>query len=93
MDKVLDFIKRRFSQNNAWTTGNCYYFALILHTRFPNSVIYYDVRDGHFFTRINNDFYDWTGIIIPDLDYSIPWDKFDKYDPIQKERIIRDCIL
>ena len=47
-DKILDFIHRRFEQDCEWTSGNCYYFALILKGRFRKGKIVYDVIDGHF---------------------------------------------
>lgn len=66
MDKITDFINRRFhnaKQSDAnWLNGNCYYFALILKDRF-NGEIYYDVINGHFLTLINNTLYDATGIV------------------------------
>ena len=34
-EQILAFIKRRFSQDCNWIDGNCYYFATILKTRFP----------------------------------------------------------
>ena len=42
MDEVLEFIRRRFLQDCHWRDGNCYYFALILKDRFPESRIVYD---------------------------------------------------
>lgn len=90
--KILEFIYRRFKTNCKWTDGNCYYFALILKDRFPKGSIYYDVINGHFVFWFEGKFYDWTGIVEQDGHY-IGWDYFDIYDPIQKQRIIRDCIL
>lgn len=91
MNEILEFIKRRFSTDCNWTTGNCYYFATILLSRFPEGAIYYDVIDGHFCVKINNEYYDWNGFYIPIA--PIEWDKFDEYDSLQKQRIIRDCLL
>lgn len=94
-DNVLEFIKRRFKDDCNWVTGNCYYFAIILKDRFPNGKIYYDVRCGHFVFKYQNQYYDWTGIANLDgyFNYLVEWDEFDKYDSLQKERIVRDCIL
>lgn len=89
--EVLDFIDRRFPIDNFWKSGNCYFFALILQSRFNRSTIFYDVVDGHFCTRIGDSYYDWEGIYNPTT--PIEWDKFDDYDPILKQRIIRDCIV
>lgn len=91
MDEILEFIKRRFPVDCNWITGNCYWFSVILHHKYPSSIIYYDVINGHFMTLIDGKYYDWTGIIEPD-GYLVEWDKFDEYDSLLKQRIIRDCI-
>lgn len=84
---VLQFIKR--FTDNKWVTGNCYYFAIILKERF-NGIIYYDVINSHFITLIDNIYYDFNGIIIPDK--PIKWDSFKEYDYIQYNRIIKEII-
>lgn len=91
MNKVIEFIRRRFPQDSNWLTGNCYYFALILSNAF-NGDIFYDVIVGHFVTRIDNVFYDWSGVYEP-IGFMVEWKSFHLYDPLQKERIIRDCTL
>jgi hypothetical protein len=91
-DIVLNFIRRRFSIDCNWTSGNCYYFALILKDRFPEATIYYDPVSGHFFVSIDGKYFDWTGEIKAPYVF-VKWDAFDLYDAKQKERIIRDCIL
>ena len=89
-DHILKFISR-FKEDCNWTTGNCYWFAIILKERFPGAEIFYDVIQGHFITKIGDSFWDWTGENFP---YKpIPWESFDKYDHIQKQCIVRDCIL
>lgn len=92
MDEVTEFIQRRFKLDCNWTSGNCYYFAKILKDRFPEGVIFYDVTDGHFIFLYGNKYYDWTGCITP-IGHLVEWNKFEKYDCLQKERIIRDCIM
>lgn len=92
-NEVIDFIQRRFPTDCMWKSGNCYYFALILHNRFPNSRICYDVVDGHFCVKIDDVYYDWEGIYTPDcFDNVIAWEQFDDYDTLRKQRIIRDCL-
>lgn len=93
-EAVLEFINRRFGATNAnWKSGNCYYFALILADRFGGN-LYYDVINGHFLCKIDDYFFDYDGIYQPDeKDYLVEWNKFDEYDSIQKERIIKDVIL
>lgn len=90
MNTVLEFINKRFPTDCNWTTGNCYYFALILADRF-NGDIYYDVINGHFITKIQNYFYDWNGIVDTN-NYLVEWNKMDQYDSLVKQRIVRDCI-
>ena len=93
-DKVIEFIQGRFSQDCHWRDGNCYYFALILKDRFPESRIVYDVIYGHFFIEYKGKCYDHSGeLVLPGGAYAIYQDEFDKYDPLVKQRIIRDCIL
>lgn len=91
-NKILEFIHRRFPTDCNWVTGNCYYLAQILHFRFPDSKIYYEVISGHFLTLINGKYYDWTGIVEPE-GYLVEWEKFDEYDALQKQVIIRDCVM
>ena len=37
---ILEFINRRFDIDCRWTTGNCYWFAVILTSRFPQMEIW-----------------------------------------------------
>lgn len=91
-NEILEFIKRRFPTDCKWLDGNCYYFAQILLSRFPEGNIYYDVINGHFVFLYESKFYDWTGQCKPD-GYLVEWDSFDKYDMAQKERIVKDCVM
>jgi len=93
-DEVLEFINRRFKKDCNWLDGNCYYFAVILKDRFPDGKIIYDVIYGHFFFEYNGKCYDYSGeIVCPGGAYGVYWDEMDKYDRLQKDRIIRDCIM
>lgn len=92
-NKVLQFISRRFESDCNWKTGNCYYFAVILKTRFPEGKIFYDVISGHFLFQYRNQFYDWSGLYHSNDTYLVSWEEFDQYDHLQKARIIRDCIM
>lgn len=91
-DKVLEFINRRFSIDCNWTSGNCYYFAKILQTRFPQGKIFYDVIDGHFLFEYEDNLYDYNGKEENNNRFLVDWDKFEEYDSLQKKRIIEDCI-
>ena len=92
MNEILDFIQRRFSKDCKWLAGNCYYFSLILKDRFPKGTIYYDVIRGHFVFKYEDKYYDWTGVVKSNS-HLVEWDKFDEYDSLQKQVIIRDCIM
>lgn len=76
--------------DTVFTCGCCYWFAVILHSRFPNSVIMYDQIENHFVTQIENRLYDITGDVT-DKYKVIPWDSLD--DALLKTRIVRDCIM
>lgn len=92
-DEVIEFILRRFRADCHWLNGNCYYFALILHNRFPNSIIYYDPIDGHFITKIGKNYYDWRGIDIQVHEEAlIKWDEYEQIDPIHYNRIKNDVL-
>lgn len=90
-EKIIEFIHRRFPQDCNWTDGNCYFFALILQSAFGGD-IYYDVINGHFLLQCENGLYDWTGKA-ENHGVLVKWDDFEQYDRLQKERIIRDCIM
>lgn len=93
-NKVLEFIRRRFPIDCHWLDGNCYYFALILLDRFPLGKILYDVIDGHFVCEIDGVKYDWSGIADESGKHHwIEWDKFNEYDDLQHERVVRDCLM
>lgn len=90
-ENILEFIRRRFPIDCNWLTGNCYYFSIILLDKYPQGSVWYDVINGHFVFKYGEYYYDWTGEITPD-GYLVEWNKFDKYDSLQKQVIIRDCI-
>jgi hypothetical protein len=92
MNEVCEFIKRRFPKDSNWLNGNCFYFAVILKARFPEGDIVYDQVNGHFLLKINNTYYDWTGIAKPYKTGVVSWNELDSYDHLLYERIIRDCI-
>lgn len=91
-DKVVEFIHRRFPNEDKWLSGNCYYFALILKDRF-NGDIYYDPIDGHFLCLIGNKLYDWTGEVEPkNKNKLVEWLYYSNYDANQYNIIRRDCL-
>lgn len=93
---IIEFIQRRFGGKDCdWKTGNCYFFAVILKSRFPSGDIYYDTIAGHFVFKLHGEFYDYEGRVesFYDIGAVIKWDEFEEYDPILKARIVRDCII
>lgn len=90
---ILDFIHRRFPGDCNWTTGNCYWFAVILKERFRVGRIYYDIIDGHFLYEYDGTLYDHKGIQSGEGRKLIEWSKFHAYDSALHDRIIRDCVL
>ena len=53
------------------------------------------VVENHFVARIKGRLYDVTGDVTEEYKNSVlvAWDQMDKYDSLQKERIVRDCIV
>lgn len=91
-EEVLDFIKH-FNKNKGtiktFTEGCCYWFAFILHTRFKGTIMYDDINN-HFACKINNIIYDINGI---NNNIFVEWDNYCKIEPLNADRIIRDCII
>ena len=98
MDKIEEFINRRFQSDCDWLEGNCYYFARILKMRFKGE-IWYDLVEGHFLFRSFDKFYDWRGWR-EEYDFDKPetvenlvkWANYKRIDPVHYERIVRDVI-
>lgn len=91
--KIDNFLKRFHEFDNVddtFTKGCCYWFAVILHERFPDSEIVYDPIACHFAVKIENSYYDITGNVDHKYKFYL-WDS-DKLDPLDKKRTIRDCI-
>ena len=90
-DPVIEFIQRRFRSDCNWKTGNCYFFAVILESRFPGGQICYEPVLGHFVYLYNGKYYDWGGEATI-LKKPIPWNEYEQFDHAQKKRIVRYCI-
>lgn len=94
-NEIKEFIERFTLKNKlqdtimTFTQGCCFWFAYILHTRFPNSVIMYDPVINHFVTEIEHRLYDITGDVTEQYQV-VCWDTYP--DELEKKRIIRDCI-
>ena len=99
-ERILNFIKsfQDFGTGviDCFTSGNCYYFAIILQTRFGGSdacPIVYDVVANHFATQIMGHIYDITGEVTDNYLWQYWEDLKQNYDPLVIERIYRDCIF
>lgn len=87
---VYNFISKRFPEDCNWTTGNCYYFAIILKARFSGE-LWYEPVENHFVCLIDNIFYDHDGEWKP-TDNILRWSEFMLLDCLETSRIIRDCV-
>jgi len=74
---------------NLFLNGHCYWFAKILEIRF-NGTIYFDPKEIHFATEIDNHMYDITGMLYIDTDW-YEWDEYKIYNNV--ESIVSSCIL
>lgn len=91
MDEIEQFIYARFKDSSDWLTGNCYYFSIILHERFPGGTIVYDGVAGHFLYLYNNKLYDWEGSHPLGRSF-IPIDEIKIIDPQWYSHIYDGCI-
>lgn len=95
MDRIEEFIRRRFEEDYNWTTGRCYFFSAILKDVFPGGKVFYDPIEGHFIYHFNGKFYDWTGCreyTKNEIDNFYNWETLVSWDPLLYKRIERDCI-
>ena len=91
-EQIKTFVEKRFSQDCNWTSGNCFYFATILKTRFPELDIYYLPIVGHFVTGYEGKYYDYTGEV-EIAETPIKFSNLPISDPSYYARILRDCIM
>lgn len=95
-NEVLTFIKNfkepaTATAHELFLRGDCYWFAYILTTRFPRGEIYYLPIENHFITKIGSYYYDITGQIKPS-EQPVKWNIFRITEPLEANRIERDCI-
>ena len=75
-----------------FTNGYCYWFAFILHTRFPDSeIVYYDAGN-HFACKIGKRIFDITGDITDKHLFFESWEEFKKNEPLVAQRVAIYCI-
>ena len=103
MNEILSFIEnfksfektdKSTSLSDTFLYGYCYYFALILKSRFPKGDIYYIPIYNHFVFKYEDNLYDISGIIVDEekINLAEPWEQYKEKDKLETERIIRDCI-
>lgn len=93
MDKVEEFIKRRWRVDSNFTNGNCYWFAKILCDRFEELKIVYLSVHGHFMASNGVYLYDWNGKHSADDYQYISLEDIKQTDYLWYSRLVRDCIL
>lgn len=94
-NQVLNFIKKfKFKYDKqieyVFMSGNCYYFAIILKERFQGEIYYLPIFN-HFVCKIDNNYYDITGIACMN-ETPIKWSTFKQTNRHNAQQIIRDCI-
>lgn len=91
-EQITAFINRRFEQDCNWTSGNCFYFATILKTRFPELDIYYLPIVGHFVAGHEGVYYDYNGEV-EIAETPLRFSTLQISDPAYYARILRDCVM
>ena len=95
--EVLKFIHdfKRFDSGEVtrtFTNGYCYWFAHILHARFPDSkIVYYDAGN-HFACLIDSRIYDITGDITNRNLFFESWEYFKQIEPNRAKEVTEYCI-
>ncbi len=96
-NEVKSFITRRWApyETKGWREGNCYWFAEILCSRFPELELYYLPAQGHFMAgnRVTKEFWDIDGLhtemSIPE--HPISLQEIKEEDLNWYMRLLRDC--
>ncbi len=96
-EEIEDFIDtfRVFGKSvrKCFTEGNCYWFAIILHERFPNGYIMLNPIVNHFAYKLNDKLYDITGCC--DKTYEgewVDWNYYQLSEPQHSKRIKNYCM-
>lgn len=91
-EHILDFIRRRFSKDNHWHDGNCYWVAYILSEEFSCLGIAYLPADGHFVAmdKQTMQMYDANGRYYS-FDTALWLSEIIEQDCVWYDRLMRDC--
>lgn len=94
IEEFIENFKRGHDTNaliETFTNGNCYHFATILHTIYPEGRIVYEPVRGHFMLELWGMYYDITGEVL--LEHTPPHYMDEKCnDGLLYERLLRDCV-
>ena len=91
-EQITAFVEKRFSQDCNWTNGNCFYFATILKTRFPELEIYYLPIAGHFVAGVDDIYYDHNGVV-EIAETPMKFSILQNSDPTCYARALRDYVM
>ena len=87
---IVQFIQQFDKDKDTFLYGMCYWFAVILSSRFGGEIYYNDI-DNHFATLIGNSLYDVTGELYNKSEF-IPWEQYSP-NSSERKRVIKYCIL
>lgn len=87
--EILKFISNFKDMQDHYLYGKCYWFAIILQTRF-GGVLYYNQVENHWVTKIGETLYDVQGVV-NSTDYE-EWPGEIIEDTLYYNRLVRDCI-
>ena len=90
-EKIKEFIGRRFPIDCDWTTGNCYWFALILSEQFGLDIYYLPIP-GHFVAGNGSEFFDYHGKYEIGDEPIILLGELKRLDPLQAKRLEDNCM-
>ncbi len=94
-EKILDFIRRRFAEDNHWADGNCFWAAAILTLQFRDLAIFYQPVPGHFVAGdpAGTHFFDASGEVElkPGDPRPTPLAWIYDHDRTWFDRLMRDC--
>lgn len=74
-----------------FTQNNCYHFAVILTNMFDGDIIY-DIDNNHFISKINDNYYDITGLVEEPVN-SYMWEEMEEKDIIEYDSVYESCVM
>lgn len=90
---ILNFIDSFSNIKKSFLEGKCFWFSYILKELF-NGEIYYSQIDNHFVCKIDDIFYDASGIVdLKNYNGFIPFSDYINIEPSDSIRLYKNCIL